>query len=132
MLFVVPARLVFRHLYRRAKSLRDVGADAKRLARKLLEHHGIPYRAIEVDSVEYQQGNRGGKLRNALRERTGWATLPQIFVGGEFVGGATDLFDECIKGRLQARLAAQRIELKEPIVDPYGFLPKWLQPRSRS
>lgn len=99
--------------------------------RKLFEHHGIPYRAIEVDSVPYQEGNRGGKLRNALRERTGWVTLPQVFIGGEFVGGATDLFDECISGKLQQRLAAQRIELKELIQNPYGFLPKWLQPRSK-
>jgi len=100
-------------------------------ARKLFEHYDIPYRAIAVDSVEYQDGNRGGKLRNALRERTGWVTLPQIFVGGEFVGGATDLFDECIKGKLQERLAARSIVLKQPIVNPYGFLPKWLQPRSK-
>jgi cysteine synthase A len=97
-------------------------------ARKLFERYGIPYRAIPVDSVEYQTGNRGGRLRNALRERTGWVTLPQIFIGGEFVGGCTDLFDECLKGRLQERLAAQRIELAEPINDPYGFLPKWLHP----
>ena len=98
-------------------------------ARKLFEKYAIPYRAIPVDSVEYSQGNRGGKLRTALRERTGWVTLPQIFVGGEFVGGATDLFDECIKGRLQERLSAQRIEVQEPIVNPYGFLPKWLHSR---
>jgi cysteine synthase A len=100
-------------------------------ARKLFERYGIPYRAIPVDSVAYQQGNRGGKLRTALRERTGWLTLPQIFVGGEFVGGATDLFDECIKGKLQERLAAQRIEVKEPIANPYGFLPKWLHSRGK-
>ncbi|HWL62266.1 MAG TPA: glutaredoxin [Steroidobacteraceae bacterium] len=100
-------------------------------ARKLFEHYGIPCRPIAVDSVEYQQDNHGGKLRTALRERTGWVTLPQIFVGGDFVGGATDLFDECIKGRLQQRLEEQHITLREPIVNPYGFLPKWLHPRSK-
>jgi len=100
-------------------------------ARKLFERYDIPYRAIPVDAVEYQAGNRGGQLRNALRERTGWATLPQIFIGGEFVGGCTDLFDECLNGKLQARLDAQRIPLREPISNPYGFLPKWLHPRGR-
>jgi cysteine synthase len=100
-------------------------------ARKLFERYEIPYRAIPVDSVEYQEGDRGGKLRTALREKTGWATLPQIFVGGEFVGGATDLFDECLKGKLQERLAAAQIELKEPIMNPYGFLPKWLHARGK-
>jgi cysteine synthase A len=99
-------------------------------ARKLFDRYGIPYHVVPVDSVQYQSGNRGGKLRTALRERTGWVTLPQIFVGGEFVGGATDLFDECIKGRYQQRLASQRIDLGEPIKDPYGFLPKWLHSRA--
>jgi cysteine synthase A len=100
-------------------------------ARKLFEHHGIAYRAIAVDSVAWQQDNRGGRLRTALRERTGWTTLPQIFIGGEFVGGATDLFDECLDGRLQQRLQALRIEPKIPITNPYGFLPKWLHPRGK-
>jgi cysteine synthase A len=100
-------------------------------ARRLLERYGIAYRAVAVDSVEYQLGNRGGKLRTALRERTGWNTFPQIFVGGEFVCGSTDLFDECLKGRFQERLGAQGIDLAEPIENPYGFLPKWLQPRAK-
>jgi len=97
--------------------------------RKLFDRYNIPYRSINVDSVEYQRNNRGGKLRAALREQTGWSTLPQIFIGGEFVGGATDIFDESIKGRLNERLQAQGITLQEEIKDPYGFLPKWLHPR---
>lgn len=97
--------------------------------RKLFDRYQIPYRSINVDSVEYQQGNRGGNLRAALKEHTGWNTLPQIFIGGEFVGGATDIFDESIKGRLKERLQAQEISLQEEIKDPYGFLPKWLHPR---
>jgi cysteine synthase A len=64
-----------------------------------------------------------------LRARTGWNTLPQIFIGGEFVGGATDVFDECISGRLKQRLVSQGISVEEEIKNPYGFLPKWLHPR---
>jgi cysteine synthase A len=97
--------------------------------RKLFERYRIPYRSIDLDAVEYQQGDRGGALRAALRERTGWNTLPQIFIGGEFVGGCSDIFDEGISGRLQQRLLGQGIALPEAIRDPYGFLPKWLLPR---
>jgi len=100
--------------------------------RKLFERYRIPYRDVALDSVEYQQDNRGGKLRAALKGHTGWNTLPQIFIGGEFVGGATDIFDECLKGRLQERLQTLGIVLREEIVDPYGFLPKWLHPRRAS
>jgi cysteine synthase len=98
--------------------------------RKLFERYKIPYRSINIDSVEYQHNNRGGNLRAALREKTGWNTLPQIFIGGEFVGGSTDVFDECLNNRLKERLHAQNIVLQEEIKNPYSFLPKWLQPRN--
>lgn len=97
--------------------------------RKLFARYQIGYRSINLDAVEYQPDNRGGALRAALRERTGWNTLPQIFIGGEFVGGCTDVFDEGISGKLGQRLAAQGAPLKEEIRNPYGFLPKWLHPR---
>lgn len=97
--------------------------------RKLFERYRIPYRSINLDSVEYQVNDRGGALRAALRARTGWNTLPQIFIGGEFVGGATDVFDECLSGRLKQRLVSQGISVEEEIKNPYGFLPKWLHPR---
>jgi len=97
--------------------------------RKLFERYRIPYRAINLDSVSYQANNRGSALRAALRSHTGCNTLPQIFIGGEFVGGCTDLFDECLSGRLQQRLLAQGIVLNGEINDPYGYLPKWLHPR---
>jgi len=97
--------------------------------RKLFDRYGIPYRSVDLDSVAYQPDNHGGKLRAALKEHTGWNTLPQIFIGGEFVGGATDIFDQCIDGKLKQRLQAQGIVVQEEIKNPYGFLPKWLQPR---
>jgi len=98
--------------------------------RKLFERYQIPYRSIDLDSVAYQQDNRGGNVRAALREHTGWNTLPQVFIGSEFVGGATDVFDECLGGRLNQRLQAQGIVVQEEISNPYSFLPKWLQPRA--
>jgi cysteine synthase A len=97
--------------------------------RKLFRRYGIPYRSIDLDSAAYQQNDRGGALRAALREHTGSNTLPQIFIGGEFVGGCSEVFDEALSGRLRQRLQARGIELTEHIKDPYGFLPKWLQPR---
>jgi cysteine synthase A len=98
--------------------------------RKFFAHHGIAFRSVDLDSVPYQREDRGGKLRAALREHTGWNTLPQIFIGGEFVGGATDLFDEALQGRLLQRLRAQGIEPGE-MRNPYSFLPKWLHSRGK-
>ena len=99
-------------------------------ARRLFAKYGIPYRSIDLDSVEYQKDDRGGKIRAALVERTGFRTIPQIFVAGEFVGGCTELFDGFKQGRMQKMLDAAGVAYDRGIsLDPYSMLPTWLHPR---
>jgi cysteine synthase A len=98
--------------------------------RRLFAKHGIRYRSVDLDSVEYQRGNRGGEIRAALTARTAVGTIPQIFVGGEFLGGCTELFDAYKQGRLQALLEKSNVTYDRSLkVDPYSFLPTWLHPR---
>jgi cysteine synthase len=98
--------------------------------RKMFAHYRIPYRSIDLDSVEYQHGDRGGKVRAALTTRTGVATIPQIFVGGELIGGCTEVLDAMKEGRLQRLLERSGVTYdREVQVDPYSFLPGWLQRR---
>lgn len=99
-------------------------------ARRMLARYGVPYRSIDLDSVAYQEDDRGGKLRAALRETTGARTIPQIYVGGEHIGGATELFDAAKDGSLQSLLRANGVRWNESIDDdPYSFLPGWLHAR---
>ncbi|MFT3723616.1 MAG: pyridoxal-phosphate dependent enzyme [Hyphomonadaceae bacterium] len=99
--------------------------------RKFFGRLGVPYHAVDLDSVVYQKDNLGGRIRAALRERTGSVTIPQIFVGGKFVGGCSDLFDAWKSSRLQELLQASNVNFKdEPDFDAYTLLPKWLQPRA--
>jgi len=98
--------------------------------RKLFANCKIPYRSVDLDSAEYQTGNWGGKIRAALTARTGCRTIPQVFVGGEFVGGCTELFDAYRNGGLRQRLAQNGVSFEESLnIDPYSLLPRWLQPR---
>ena len=98
--------------------------------RKLFKQLGIAYRSVDVDSVEYQKDDLGGKIRGVLAERTGAKTLPQLFVGGEHIGGATDLFDAWRNGTLQKRLDDSGVLFdRDCKIDPYTLLPKWLHPR---
>ena len=98
--------------------------------RKMFARYGIPYRSIDLDSVAYQEDNRGGKIRKAIEAATGLKTIPQIYIGGEHVGGATDVFDAAKDGRLQALLEANGVEWdRKADEDPYSFLPKWLHAR---
>jgi cysteine synthase A len=98
--------------------------------RRMFAKLGIAYRSVDLDSVEYQEDDRGGKIRAALAARTSVTTIPQIFVGGEFVGGATDVFDAYKQGRLQDLLERNHVAYDRALkVDPYSFLPTWLHPR---
>ncbi len=98
--------------------------------RKLFTELEVPYKAIDLDSVAYQQDDRGGQIRAALNARLGSTTIPQIFIGGEHVGGAIDTFEAYKSGRLQELLSRFGIEpgnLGDK--DPYELLPNWLHKR---
>jgi len=98
--------------------------------RRMFAAYGIPYRSVDLDSVEYQENDWGGQIRTALAAKTTWKTIPQIFVGGTFIGGCTDVFDAWKGGQLQAQLDANEVAYSDDESgDPYGFLPNWLQPR---
>jgi cysteine synthase A len=98
--------------------------------RKMLAHYDIPYRAIDLDSVEYQQDNKGGNIRAAIYEQTGLKTIPQIYIGGQHIGGATELFDACKDGTMQKLLEENTVSFNKDIdMDPYTFLPGWLHSR---
>ena len=98
--------------------------------RRMFAEYKIPYRSVDIDSVDYQKDDWGGQIRAALAARTTWKTIPQIFVGGEFVGGATDTFDAWKSGRLPALLAKHGVKHGGDLAgNPYSFLPTWLHPR---
>ncbi len=98
--------------------------------RKMFAHYDIPYRSVDLDSVAYQEGNRGGKIRTAIQEQTGLKTIPQIYIGGRHVGGATELFDAAKDGSMAELLKENNVAWAESADrDPYSFLPGWLHTR---
>ncbi len=60
----------------------DVRALTARLAAA-----GVEYREVELSMASYVDRERF----HALQAYTGWRTLPQVFVAGEFVGGEPEL-----------------------------------------
>ena len=98
--------------------------------RKLFAAAGVPYHAVELDAAALQKDNLGGDLRAALAVRTGVPTIPQIFIGGEHVGGATDTFDAFRDGSMGERLARLGLPLDaSKTANPHDFLPGWMHPR---
>lgn len=67
-------------------------------AAALLAQKGVRAEEYNVD--------RGGPLKEEMVQRSGRMTVPQIFIGGEHVGGCDDLFTLERQGRLDQLLAA--------------------------
>ena len=98
--------------------------------RKLFAKLGVTYKSVDLDSSEYAENDRGGDILRALTEQTGCITIPQIFYGGEFLGGCTDTFDALNSGKLQQIMKQNGIGFDASLkIDPYDLLPKWLEPR---
>jgi cysteine synthase A len=98
--------------------------------RNLFTAGGLVYRSVDLDGPDYRDNDRGGDVRRALARRIGAVTIPQVFVGGRHIGGATETFDAFKDGSLQALLKALGREIRtDSVGDPYGFLPSWLHPR---
>jgi len=99
--------------------------------RKLFARLKIPYQAIDLDSVAYQEDNRGGNIRAVLLDQLGSPTIPQIYIGSKHVGGATDLFAIYSSGELRKMLNEHNISMKEMPEDfePLSLLPGWLHKR---
>ncbi len=100
-------------------------------AQKLLDLMGVDYRAVHLDGPDYADPAWGSEVRTALAQRSsGVPTIPQIFVAGTHLGGATDLFDAFNEGRLSGILEQAGIAHRQPdLENAYSLLPKWLQKR---
>ena len=102
-------------------------------AKNLLNTLGVPFRSIEIDSKANQLNGAGLAVRKAVGRMTGVPTIPQIFIGGEAIGGTNELFAFYHDGSLARRLAKLGVSTTNPRqIDPQQFLPGWVQPRKRA
>lgn len=68
-------------------------------AKDLLRSKGVVFEEIDVTQNEQK--------RAEAEEKTGWQTVPMIFIGEEFIGGADDLFSLEDQGKLGSQLASE-------------------------
>ncbi|CAN8069616.1 unnamed protein product [Agarophyton chilense] len=67
---------------------------------------GFSFKAVQILNaigVEYRAHNvlADEDLRGAIKRYSSWPTIPQLYVGGEFVGGSDIIEDMARKGELQ-------------------------------
>ncbi|MBX2838393.1 MAG: cysteine synthase A [Gammaproteobacteria bacterium] len=98
--------------------------------RKLFNRAGIAFRSIDLDSTEYQEGEFGADIRCALQQQTGKTTIPQLFVGGDHIGGCTETFEGYKTGKLQKLLTQKNIAFRSDVdIDLASLLPNWIHSR---
>ena len=68
---------------------------------------GVNYRAVELDRM-----TDGRAIQNALLKKTGQRTVPNIFIGGEHVGGFSELQEGLRAGQVQRLFEKHRIQFK--------------------
>jgi monothiol glutaredoxin len=68
---------------------------------QILQHLGVPFKDVNVLADE--------ALRNGIKEYTNWPTIPQLYVKGEFIGGADILMEMFQSGELKQLMADKGI-----------------------
>jgi cysteine synthase A len=96
-------------------------------AKSFFGHIEARYRIVELDSDELQAHGLSREIRAELQSRNGSHTLPQIYLNGEFVGGATDSFAAWNRGQFQQALSEAGVAFTTPAdLNPNKFLHGWL------
>lgn len=66
---------------------------------QVLERLGVPFAGVNI--LERQD------LRQAIKDYSNWPTLPQLYIAGEFIGGADIVRDMYQSGELQELVRAK-------------------------
>ena len=65
-------------------------------AKNLLKSKNIPFQEIDLTNDQTK--------RDEIQAKTGWMTVPMIFIGDEFIGGCDDLYALENSGNLSQKL----------------------------
>jgi monothiol glutaredoxin len=73
---------------------------------QILDYLGVSYKGLNVLESE--------DLRNGIKVYSNWPTIPQLYVGGEFVGGCDIIREMFQAGELQTLMKEKGLAVKEP------------------
>lgn len=84
-----------------------------RAAKQLLAQLEIPFKAFELDRGEFLEPGLQREVRERLKVLTRSGTLPQLFIGGDSVGGYTESQAAARSGKLADLLEKHHITTGE-------------------
>jgi monothiol glutaredoxin len=68
---------------------------------QILQHLGVPFKDINVLASD--------ELRQGIKDYTNWPTVPQLYVKGEFIGGADILMEMFQSGELKQLMSEKGV-----------------------
>ena len=68
----------------------------------LLDSEGVPYTVVELDTHK-----NGAEYQRILLQLTGQRTVPNVFINGRHIGGASDTMDAYQNGTLSTLLGKE-------------------------
>ncbi|WP_421995460.1 Grx4 family monothiol glutaredoxin [Roseococcus sp.] len=71
---------------------------------QILSHAGVPFKGVNV--------LEDAEIREGIKAYTNWPTIPQLYVGGEFVGGCDIVMEMFQSGELQTLMQDKGIATK--------------------
>jgi monothiol glutaredoxin len=74
---------------------------------QVLDYLGVAYKGINV--------LENADLRQGIKDYTNWPTIPQLYVKGEFVGGADIIKEMFQSGELASHMADRGVAVKMPV-----------------
>lgn len=95
---------------------------------KLCKSLELDYHLVKVDSAALQSDGTGNQIRKQLKAVTGIPTIPQIFIGGEYLGGNSEMVNAYLDGSLQNKLQVLNLSFNDNVtIDLNEMMPKWVQ-----
>jgi monothiol glutaredoxin len=73
---------------------------------QILDYLGVSYKGLNVLESD--------DLRNGIKVYSNWPTIPQLYVGGDFVGGCDIIREMFQAGELQTLMKEKGLAVKEP------------------
>jgi monothiol glutaredoxin len=74
---------------------------------QILDYLGAPFHGVNVLEDE--------EIRNGVKEFANWPTIPQLYVKGEFIGGADIVTEMFRSGELASILTDAGVEVKQAV-----------------
>jgi monothiol glutaredoxin len=72
---------------------------------QILDYLGVPYKGVNVLA--------SNELRQGIKDYSNWPTIPQLYVKGEFIGGADIVREMFQAGELQSHLKSRGLQVRE-------------------